>query len=119
MRYLVVAVLARRQYLALSPAYAAIPVNLPRNGAPLAVIGLFGPVFFTFTANFPRAPMADRYEFYRLGRRRSWIPAMLAACAAAQRIATLGYGLTSLFAGCARAAGRRTRRAVSAQQTIR
>jgi MFS family permease len=120
MRFAIVAVLACQQYLAISLIYAAIPVILRRQGAPLEVVGLFGMVFFAFTVNFLWAPVVDRHPLTRLGRRRSWILLMqllaaaavaaaagfdpardhlailaisvvLAALAATQRIATLGY----------------------------
>ena len=120
MRFVVVAILACQQYLAISLIYAAIPVILRQNGAPLELIGLFGTVFFAFTINFLWAPAVDRYPLTRLGRRRSWmllmqvasaaavamtaffdptqdavpilaVSVVLATVAATQRIATLGY----------------------------
>ena len=120
MRFAIIAALACQQYLAISLIYAAIPVVLRQNGAPLELIGLFGVVFFAFTINFLWAPIVDRYSLTRLGRRRSWILAMqvataatiaaaalldpgrdqaavlatsvvLATLAATQRVATLGY----------------------------
>ena len=120
MRFAIIAALACQQYLAISLIYAAIPVVLRQNGAPLELIGLFGIVFFAFTINFLWAPIVDRYSLTRLGRRRSWILAMqvataatiaaaalldpgrdqaavlatsvvLATLAATQRVATLGY----------------------------
>lgn len=120
MRFPVVAALACQQYLLVSLIYAAIPVVLRRDGAPLEVIGLFGMVFFAFTVNFLWAPLVDRHPLTRLGRRRSWLLAtqaagalaiaalafldpardhaailalcvLLATAAATQRIVTLGY----------------------------
>lgn len=128
MRLAVIAGLACQQYLAVSLIYAAIPVILRRNGAPLELIGLFGLVFFAFTVNFLWAPLVDRFSLTRLGRRRSWILAMqlasaativaaslldpardfvailavsvvLATLAATQRIATLGYVAEALGPG--------------------
>lgn len=128
MRLALIAGLACQQYLAVSLIYAAIPVILRRNGAPLELIGLFGLVFFAFTVNFLWAPLVDRLPLTRLGRRRSWILAMqlasaaalavtslldpardfvailgasvaLATLAATQRIATLGYVAEALDAG--------------------
>lgn len=127
MRFAIVAMLNCQQYLAVSLIYAAIPVVLRRNGAPLELIGLFGMVFFAFTVNFLWAPLVDRYPLTRLGRRRSWILVMqiasalavvvmavldpardlgallavsivLATLAATQRIATLGYVAEALGA---------------------
>ena len=120
MRFAIIALLACQHYLAISLIYAAIPVVLRQNGAPLELIGLFGVVFFAFTVNFLWAPVVDRYPLTRLGRRRSWLVVMqissagtiaaaaildpgrdfaavlavsivLATLAATQRIATLGY----------------------------
>ena len=50
MRFAVIALLACQHYLAISLIYAAIPVVLRQNGAPLELIGLFGMVFFAFTS---------------------------------------------------------------------
>ncbi|TWT15273.1 MFS transporter [Reyranella sp. CPCC 100927] len=128
MRFAVVAMLNCQQYLAVSLIYAAIPVILRRNGAPLEMIGLFGMVFFAFAVNFLWAPLVDRYRLTRLGRRRSWILVMqiasalavgimslldpahdlgailavsivLATLAATQRIATMGYVAEALGEG--------------------
>ena len=67
MRFAVIALLACQHDLAISLIYAAIPVVLRQNGAPLELIGLLGIVFFALTVNF-------------LGR-RSWLVAMLVASA--------------------------------------
>lgn len=120
MRFAAIAFLSCQQFLALSLVYAVIPVVLRQQGASLEAIGAFGLVFFAFTVNFLWAPIVDRTGLKRLGRRRSWIVAMqaasallvatlalrdpgaalspilaisvaLAAVAATQRIATLGY----------------------------
>lgn len=120
MRYVVIAVLACQQYLAIAFIYAAVPVVLRANGASLQLVGLFSTVFFAFAVNFLWAPVVDRWSLNRLGLRRSWIlstqaasaaviaamailnPAVdfvpvlvvclvLATLAATQRIATLGY----------------------------
>jgi MFS transporter (putative signal transducer) len=128
MRFATIALLACQQYLTISLIYAAIPVVLRQNGAPLELIGLFGTVFFAFTINFLWAPMVDRYPLTRLGRRRSWIlvtqvlsagtiaaaalldpgqdhaavlvvSVVLATLAATQRIATLGYATEALSDG--------------------
>lgn len=120
MRFVVIALLACQQYLAIALIYAAVPVILRANGASLELVGLFSTVFFAFTVNFLWAPLVDRRSLGRLGLRRSWILAMqagsamavavlaaldpaadflsvfavsvaLATLAATQRIATLGY----------------------------
>lgn len=120
LRQAVIAALSCQQYLSISLIYAAIPVVLRQAGAPLALIGLFGMVFFAFTINFLWAPLLDRYRLTSLGRRRSWllvtqlaggltiaamalldpvaeqhrlfaVCVLLATIAATQRIATLGY----------------------------
>ena len=81
MRFAVIALLACQHDLAISLIYAAIPVVLRQNGAPLELIGLFGIVFFAFVFNFLWAPVADRYLLTRLGRRRSWLVAIRATSA--------------------------------------
>lgn len=128
MRYVVIAVLACQQYLAIAFIYAAVPVILRANGASLQLVGLFSTVFFAFAVNFLWAPVVDRWSLNRLGLRRSWIlstqaasaaviaamailnPAVdfvavlvvclvLATLAATQRIATLGYVAEALDDG--------------------
>ncbi|WP_136626177.1 MFS transporter [Bradyrhizobium macuxiense] len=112
--------LASQQYLAIAFIYSAIPVVLRANGASLQLVGLYGMALFAFTVNFLWAPVVDRWSLNRLGLRRSWIlmtqvgtatvltvmaflnprtdfvpiflvSLALAAIAATQRIATLGY----------------------------
>lgn len=119
-RFPVIALLACQQYLAIALIYAAVPVVLRANGASLELVGLFSTVFFAFTVNFLWAPVVDRYSLGHFGLRRSWIMATqvgtaltmavmamldpaadflplfvvsvaVAALAATQRIATLGY----------------------------
>ncbi|WP_454691044.1 MFS transporter [Achromobacter aloeverae] len=125
MRYAVLALLSGQQYLAVSFLYAAVPAWLRANGASLAVIGWFGVVFAAFTLNVLWAPLVDRRQLLRIGLRRGWILCMqlaaslalaamaalsprdhvlallgcsilLAAVAATQRIATLGYATETL-----------------------
>lgn len=99
MRFAVTALLACQHYPAISLIYAAIPVVLRHNGAPLELIGLLGIVFFAFTVNFLWAPVVDRYPLTRLGRRRSSRVAMLVTSAV-----TTGYAVTAVLAASGRPA---------------
>jgi PAT family beta-lactamase induction signal transducer AmpG len=50
-----------------------LPAWLKTEGLGLAVIGGFALIQFPYTWKFLWAPLADRYAFTRLGRRRSWM----------------------------------------------
>ncbi|MGN0908346.1 MAG: AmpG family muropeptide MFS transporter, partial [Succinivibrio sp.] len=46
---------------------------LRKQGADLSVIGFFSLVMIPYTWKFAWAPVLDRFEILRLGRRRGWI----------------------------------------------
>lgn len=61
------------EYSAISLTYAAVPVVLRANGAPLEALGYFGTLIFAFVICLVWAPVVDRFELTVAGRRKSWI----------------------------------------------
>ncbi|MEY4723500.1 MAG: hypothetical protein RLZZ324_1013 [Candidatus Parcubacteria bacterium] len=51
----------------------ALPILLRKQGVSLAAIGFLGVMNFFWVLKALIAPLADRYYFPRIGRRRSWI----------------------------------------------
>ncbi|MGK6315764.1 MFS transporter [Neorhizobium sp. DT-125] len=125
MRFAMILALACQPYFAVSFLYGAVPAVLRQNGASLEMLGLFGLVFFAFTVNFLWAPVVDGVSPKGFGRRRFWLlstqilsiilfcllawlsPAsdfaailaigmLLAALAATQRSAILGFSADAL-----------------------
>lgn len=61
------------EYSAISLTYAAVPVVLRANGAPLEALGYFGTLIFAFVICLIWAPVVDRFQLTAAGRRKSWI----------------------------------------------
>lgn len=72
-RFATIFVLNAIEYSAISLTYAAVPVVLRANGAPLEALGYFGTLIFAFVICLVWAPVVDRFQLTVAGRRKSWI----------------------------------------------
>ena len=72
-RFAIIFALNTVEYSSIALTYAAVPVVLRANGAPLEFVGLFSLLIFAFVFSLAWAPFVDRYRLSRFGRRRSWI----------------------------------------------
>lgn len=87
-RMFVILLLGFSSGLPLMLGYSTIKVWLRREGIDLSTIGYIGWVTIPYSINFIWAPLLDRFEILRFGRRKSWM--LFAQVALALSIAGLG-----------------------------